>query len=59
MTNLYTGVKREYHDNEQTIIKSEVFLCNGKEEGDYKSYHENGQLNEICNYIDGKREGKK
>ena len=58
MTNLYTGVKREYYDKEQTIIKSEVFVCNGKEEGEYKSYHYNGQLWEIYNNIDEKRQGE-
>ncbi len=29
-----------------------------KLKGEYKSYHNNGQLNEICNYNNGKRDGE-
>jgi antitoxin component YwqK of YwqJK toxin-antitoxin module len=54
-----TSVKKKYYDKEQTIIKSEVFVCNGKEEGEYKSYHKNRQLSQIFNYIDDKIHGKK
>jgi antitoxin component YwqK of YwqJK toxin-antitoxin module len=39
-------------------IESEVFVNNGIKEGEYKEYHENGQLCEICNYINGKKEGE-
>jgi len=54
----YTGVKRTYYDNKQTILKSEVFVLNGKEEGEFKSYWCNGQLGEICNYINGEINGE-
>ena len=53
----FTGVYREYFDKEQTELKSEVFMMNGKREGIYKSYWSNGQLYEEVNYIDGKRNG--
>jgi antitoxin component YwqK of YwqJK toxin-antitoxin module len=33
-------------------------MANGIREGEYKEYHENGQLWVICNYIDGKIEGE-
>ena len=39
-------------------LESEVFEINGKREGEYKSYHKNGQLYEIYNCIDGKRNGE-
>ena len=52
----FTGVYREYHDKENTKIKSEVFMLNGKK-GIYKLYHKNGQLKEEVNYIDGLRQG--
>jgi antitoxin component YwqK of YwqJK toxin-antitoxin module len=51
----FTGVIREYFDEEQTKLKSEVFMNNGKKEGIYKSYYNNGQLWEEVNYIDGKK----
>jgi antitoxin component YwqK of YwqJK toxin-antitoxin module len=51
-------VVRTYHDDEQTKVREEYFEINGKKEGIYKSYHENGKLEEICNYIDGKKEGE-
>jgi antitoxin component YwqK of YwqJK toxin-antitoxin module len=54
----FTGVYREYYDEEQTKQKLEVFMHNDKREGIYKSYHSNGQLYEEVNYIDGKREGE-
>jgi len=38
----FTGVYREYHDEEKTEIKSEVFIINGKKQGLYKSYYDNG-----------------
>ena len=53
----FTGVYREYYDKEKNILKSEVFINNGKKEGIYNSYHENGQLCEEVNYIDGKING--
>jgi len=38
----FTGVYREHHDKEKNILKSEVFMINGKKEGIYKSYYDNG-----------------
>ena len=48
----FTGVYREYYDGDKTKIKSEVFMNNGKKEGPYKLYYENGQLSCEVNYID-------
>ena len=53
----YCGVIRTYHDPEETKLKSEVFMMNGKKEGVYKSYYENGQLEYEVNYIDDKKNG--
>ena len=35
----FTGIYREYYDEEKNILKLEVFMINGKKEGIYKSYH--------------------
>jgi hypothetical protein len=51
-------VVRTYHDVEKTIFKEEYYEIDGKKEGDYKLYDENGQLIGICNYINGNIEGK-
>ena len=52
----FTGVYREYFDKEQTKLKLEVFMHNGKREGICKSYYYmNGQLCSEVNYIDGKK----
>ena len=37
-------------------LKEEYFIFNGKKEGEYKSYYYNGQLWEVCNYINGIRQ---
>ena len=31
---------------------------NGNIHGEYKAYHDNGQLQQICNYVDDKRHGE-
>ena len=36
-------------------LKSEVFVINGKKNGEFREYHKNGQLREIVSL--GKREG--
>ena len=36
-------------------------ICNyidGKKEGEYKEYWDNGQIALICNYVNGKKEGE-
>ena len=38
-------------------LKLEVFIMNGKKEGIYRKYYENGQLCEEVNYIDDKMNG--
>jgi len=53
----FTGVYREYYNKKKPIIKSEVFMLNGKRNGILKSYHKNGQLKEEVNYIDDKMNG--
>ncbi len=52
-----TGIVRTYYDNQKTKLKEEYFEVNGKKEGEYKEYYENGQLLRICNYINEKKEG--
>jgi antitoxin component YwqK of YwqJK toxin-antitoxin module len=46
-------VKRMYYPTGE--LKSEVFIINGKKNGERKSYHENGQLKTICNYVNDKK----
>ena len=55
--NVFCGVVRRYHDKEKTKVRVEYFKMNGKKEGIYKSYWNNGQLWEEVNYIDGKMNG--
>jgi antitoxin component YwqK of YwqJK toxin-antitoxin module len=45
------------HNNTLNNNKN-CFIFNKKKEGEYKMYYENGQLRKICNYINGKQEGK-
>ncbi len=52
-----TGVIRTFYDKEETKLKEEYFVVNRKREGIYKGYYENGQLKEICNYINNKLNG--
>jgi len=53
-------VVRTYHDFKKIKLKEEYYEINGKKEGEYKKYHENGcgQLYIICNYIDDKLNGE-
>ena len=51
-------VVRTYYDHEQTKLKEEYYEINGKKEGIYKEYYNNGQLNVVCNYIDDKLNGE-
>jgi antitoxin component YwqK of YwqJK toxin-antitoxin module len=53
---VYTGVHRTYYKTGE--LESEVFMNNGKKEGEYKEFYESGQLWEICNYINDKKEGE-
>ena len=53
----FTGVVRIYYDNERTKLKKEYFELNGKKNGIYKSYWENGILKSKVNYIDNMRNG--
>ena len=41
--------KRTYYETGE--LKSEWFEINGKKNGEYKQYYENGQLKKIYNYI--------
>jgi antitoxin component YwqK of YwqJK toxin-antitoxin module len=52
---IFVGVQREYYQS--GALKSEIFVNAGKKEGEYKAYHSNGQLYNICNYINDKKEG--
>jgi antitoxin component YwqK of YwqJK toxin-antitoxin module len=51
-------VVRTYYDLEQNKLKEEYYEVDGKKEGVYKSYRENGQLLHICNYFDDKLNGE-
>ena len=51
MSELFTGVKRDFHDNGK--LRSEVYMCNGKLEGDYKEYNDKGELVKWFIYVDG------
>lgn len=53
----FTGVYKEYFNNDSEKLKSEVFMNNGRKEGIYKSYWENGQIHEEINYIDDRKNG--
>ena len=52
-----TGVIRTYYDNEEKILKEEYFIFNGKKEGIYRLYFENGRIYKEINYIDDKISG--
>ena len=51
----FCGVYRTYNDEEKTQIKEEYFVINGKKEGIYKLYRENGDIWEEVNYNNGKK----
>ncbi len=44
-----SGLKYEYYLTGE--LYSEVFVINGKREGEYKSYYKDGNIWIICNYI--------
>jgi antitoxin component YwqK of YwqJK toxin-antitoxin module len=46
-------VVRTYYNHEQNLLSEKYYEVNGKKEGVYKMYYENGQLKEMNNYIDG------
>jgi antitoxin component YwqK of YwqJK toxin-antitoxin module len=48
------GVIKIYYDVSSNYVKEEYFQINGKKEGEYKYYYDNGQLKEISTYIDNK-----
>lgn len=53
-----TGVIREYYNEDETRLKAEYFEINGIKEGEYKEYHIDGELQYICNYHYGIKEGE-
>ncbi len=57
------SVQKEYYDEDEKVLKSEVFIVNNNMEGEYKSYYESSsiddlQLELICNYVDGVKNGE-
>ena len=59
----YTGVVKTYYDKEETKLKEEYFLVNGKKEGIKKLYYIgegniNGKLSSIVNYINNYMDGE-
>ena len=57
-SNLIPQVIRNYHPQDNENLFEEYFQSNGKKEGEYKSYHRNGQLWVIGNYVNGLKEGE-
>lgn len=55
---LTAGIVKTYYDNDFKHPKTETFEIDGKREGPSKTYHENGDLAQICNYINDKLEGE-
>jgi antitoxin component YwqK of YwqJK toxin-antitoxin module len=51
-----TGVVRHYNDD-KSILHVEYFVVNGRKEGPYKSYYNNGNICVWCNYVDDMRNG--
>jgi len=43
---------------EQTQMSCHCYYSNGKKEGEYKEWHQNGELRRHCYYVDGKLEGE-
>jgi len=54
MANNKCGIIRDKFCNQSRIY----FMFNGKIEGEYKQFHENGQLVHNCYYINNKTEGE-
>ena len=59
----YAGIVRTFYDEEETKLKQIYFQINqfnnkGIKEGEFKEYFEDGQIFEICNYVNGKMHGK-
>lgn len=48
----------DYYDKGQKHKRSEGKFVNGFEDGEWKFWHENGNIKEISNYRNGKRHGK-
>ncbi len=46
-------VVKKYYDEEQTELEYEYFELNGEKHGEYKAYHQNGNLRISRNYVDG------
>ena len=57
-SNLIPQVIRTYYSGDDRNLSEEYFQLNGKKEGEYKSYYDNGQLEMICNYVNNKTEGE-
>jgi uncharacterized protein len=49
---------RTYYDEAKTQLHEEYYEVDGKKEGVYKRYYDNGQLWEECNYVNGKLNGE-
>ncbi len=49
-------LRRQYYLTGE--LYSEVFIINGKKEGQFRSYYPNGTLCIICNYVNGKINGE-
>lgn len=52
---LYNGDYREYHDNGN--IRAEIYIVNGRPEGQYVIYYPDGRPHEIRSYRNGKPHG--
>ena len=51
------GTIRSWWNSEKTIPKSKAIYIEGKQQGEYKLWYNNGQLSDLCFYRDGKLHG--
>lgn len=49
--------KKEFFDDEQKSVKSEITWVDGKREGPAKTYHPNGQVKQEASFINDHKEG--
>ncbi len=57
ITYKYGKMDGEYKSYSKGKIYNEGFYLNGKKEGEWKLFHENGLINEKGSYIEGERDG--
>ena len=53
----YTGILINFFDDEKTQLETKVTYKEGKKDGTYQEYYENGELKIIASYREGKKDG--